>query len=121
MTAQHVPQKPLRRRVISLPQTRLGWWAVGLSGISLVITAFGFIVFTGLKVLVPGVAYDDTGAPVGPLPDLGMLIQVLSGGVGAVVALIAVGRGERSRLLWVSLVPVLLFFILPVIGALLGY
>ena len=121
MATQYTPHTPLWRQILSLPQTRLGWGAVGLAGISLVITASGLIFFTGLKVIVPGVAYDGTGAPVGPLPDLGMLIQVLSGGVGAVVALIAVARGERSRLLWVALVPVLLFITLPVIGALLGY
>jgi hypothetical protein len=30
MTAQHAPHTPLWRKVLSLPQTRLGWWAVVL-------------------------------------------------------------------------------------------
>ena len=42
MTA-HTPHTPLRRQVLSPPQTRLGWWSVGLAGTSLVLIAFSFI------------------------------------------------------------------------------
>jgi hypothetical protein len=33
MTAQHAPHTPLLRKFLSQPQTRLGWWAVRLSGV----------------------------------------------------------------------------------------
>ena len=33
MTAQHAPHAPLLRKFLSQPQTRLGWWAVRLSGV----------------------------------------------------------------------------------------
>jgi len=31
MSARSAPHTPLRRRFLSLPHTRLGWWAVGLA------------------------------------------------------------------------------------------
>ena len=36
MSAQHAPRPPLWRRILSLPRTRLGWWAIGLAAPALV-------------------------------------------------------------------------------------
>jgi len=101
MSAQHAPQKPLWRRVISLPQTRLGWWAVGLSGISLVLMPF------------------TADAPIL------IITTIVSGLFGGVVALGAmVGTRERSWLVWLALVPVLIFlsvFVLFISAPLTGW
>ena len=44
MTAQHAPDTPpLWRRGFSLPQTHLGWWAVGLAGPSWVLTVYSLV------------------------------------------------------------------------------
>jgi hypothetical protein len=37
MTTGHAPHTPpMWRRVLSLPRTRLGWWAVGLASFALI-------------------------------------------------------------------------------------
>ena len=91
MTTQHAPHTPpLWRRVISLPHTRLGWWAIGLTAGSALLLIFGaFLVGLGAS------------------PWVGSLfVAGLLGGVaGTVVALIAlVGSHERSALVWLSMV-----------------
>jgi hypothetical protein len=84
----HTPHTPLRRQVLSPPQTRLGWWSVGLAGTSLVLIAFSFILLLSFLLAVP-----TAGVPT------------LVGWAGGVVGLIAVLRmGERSGLVWVAMV-----------------
>ena len=89
MTTQRDPQETLRRRVLSLPHTLLGWLAVGLVGASLVLTLSYLVYPKGLLFLV------------------WLLAAVASG----VVALIALLRHERSALVWVAMVLGLVAFI----------
>jgi hypothetical protein len=50
MSAQRAPHTPpLWRRVLSLPQTRLGWWAIGLAVTFVVLLIFGVVVFENEK------------------------------------------------------------------------
>ena len=94
MTTQQAPHTPpLWRKFLSLPHTRLGWWAVGLA--SLVLIAF---VESTLESL----------AGVFELLSLAtFLVGALAGGV---VGSLALGAGERSLLVWGSLVPATIFF-----------
>ena len=98
MTA-HTPHTPLRRQVLAPPQTRLGWWSVGLAGTSLVLIAFSFIVFQVLgENLVLLLLSLLLAVPTAGVP-------TLVGWAGGVVGLIAVlRRGERSGLVWVAMV-----------------
>jgi hypothetical protein len=41
MTAQQAPHTPLWRKFLSLPHTRLGWWAVGLASFVLIVLVPG--------------------------------------------------------------------------------
>ena len=95
MGAQHAPHTPplwaphtppMWRRVASLPQTSLGWFAVGLTAVSVWVVV---CVRLGVFELTPI-----------PLLDL-----VLFGLAGAVAGLIAALRGhERSWLVWLAMV-----------------
>ena len=85
MTAQQVPHMPLWRRFLSLPQTRLGWLAVGLAAIALVrIATSGF---------GAGFVFMDNG--------VGILAAVAS----FVFAVIAFVRDDLSVLVWAATLP----------------
>ena len=74
---------PLWRRVLSLPQTLLGWFAVGLAGIFWALTVYFAVYPAGLVVLV----------------------WLLASAASGVVALIALLRShERSALVWLAMV-----------------
>lgn len=69
---------------LELPQTRLGWWAVGLAGLFTVLfiaVASGFIYFSGMLTMIIGVV------------------------AGILTAAAIVWRRERSWLLWLMLLP----------------
>jgi hypothetical protein len=78
------------RKVLSLPQTRLGWWAIGLTAGSALLLIFGaFLVGFGASPWVGSL----------------FLAGLLGGVAGTVVALIALLRGpDRSALVWLSMV-----------------
>ena len=101
MTAQHAPHTPpMWRQVLSLPQSRLGWLAVGLSavGVALVFMLFMLGRFFGI---IP------EGYGVGALITTLLITSLLGGGV---VGSLALGAAERSLLVWVTQVPTALFF-----------
>jgi hypothetical protein len=104
MSAQYDPHTPpLWRRVLSLPHTRLGWWAVGLVGI-----------FWGLIGIFWVLSVYFFGHPVG----LVALVWLLGAAAGGVVALIALLRGhEQSALVWVAMVLGLVAFLYYPIAA----
>lgn len=100
MSTQHVPRPPLWRRFLSLPKTHLGWWSVGLSGVSVVlllialalIAVYEYPMFTGWS-------------GWGDVINLQKLTIAWSGLAGVVVGLIAVlVRRERSWLVWLAMV-----------------
>ena len=94
MTAQHAPHTPpLWRKFLSLPHTRLGWLAVGLSGVG------GAL----LLLLIRSFAGNDVSLWVVRPVIVGLL-------AGAVVGLIALLRSqeERSILVWLAMVPMVL-------------
>jgi hypothetical protein len=114
MSAQHAPHTPpLWRRVLSLPQTRLGWWAIGLAATFVVLLIFGVVVFEILLVDVLGM--DQQTQWEGVVLPFYSITALLSGLCGGVVGLIALLRQhERSWLVWLALVPglaALVFFI----------
>jgi uncharacterized membrane protein YidH (DUF202 family) len=83
---------PARRRFLSWPRTRLGWWAVGLSLAVLLLPLLTALVNVLLTSLSGGIS---TG--------VGMfgLLMVLCGIAGGITGLIAVVRSqERSILVW---------------------
>jgi hypothetical protein len=113
MGAQYVPHTPLWRKFLSLPHTRLGWWAVGLAAGSVLLLIF--IVNFG-------------GDVFGGLPSdfliLFALGVMLAGVVGGVVGLIAVLLSyERSVLVWLTMVVAVPYigFLLFAMGAIFQY
>ena len=96
MTAQHAPHTPpLWRRFLSLPHTRLGWWAVGLAG-----------TFWALQAIIRTSDFEAVMQSLsGEVQWLVIWALVLPGVAGTVVALIALLRGlERSALVWLAMV-----------------
>jgi hypothetical protein len=89
MTTQHVPHTPLWRKVLSLPQTSLGWWAVGLSGIFLALMA---VTDTTDKLSILGTEVAGGGSV---LHYLFLSVWQLSGLAGVVAGLIAWLRRHR--------------------------
>jgi hypothetical protein len=95
MSAQHAPHTPsLWRQVLSLPHTRLGWWAVGLASPALILTAYFIVTYWA-------------GGHEYSLELL--LVWPLSAVAGAVAGLIALVR-DRSWLVWVAQVNGVLLF-----------
>ncbi|HET7270281.1 MAG TPA: hypothetical protein VFI90_04265, partial [Rubrobacter sp.] len=111
MNAQYDPHTPLWRRILSLPHTRLGWWAVGLAAPALV-----FMVLTNVLAIpntdtpqleILGLSVPQWGQDVLiPIVFFGWLVSAL---VGGVVGFIAVAR-DRSLLLLIAQVPGLIIF-----------
>ena len=110
--ASHSP--PLWRRVLSLPHTRLGKWAIGLAAGSVPLFLWAFLFLGGpvpnwhtwvapwLSWAVPALAVI--------LAIMLLVVPLASGVVGS----LALGAGERSLLVWFAQVPAALFcFILP--------
>jgi hypothetical protein len=115
MTTQQVPQTPpLWRRVLSLPHSRLGKWAIGLAAGSVPL-------FLWLLLIVQG-PFSDPHTWVPPwlswavtalaviLAIMVLVVPLASGVVGS----LALGAGERSLLVWFAQVPAVLFFLLLV-------
>ena len=99
MTTQHAPHTPpLWRRVISLPHSPPGWWAVGLAGPALVLTG----------VLWLFNRFGD-GEITGAFEALLVLAWLLTAVAGGVVGFIAEAR-DRSLLLLIAQVPGLIIF-----------
>ena len=96
--------QPLRRRFLGRPSTRLGWWSVGLAAVFVVLWIINTVVFMPSTVVVPW------GQVI--LPFYG-IFMILCGFAAGVVGLIAViGRGERSWLVWLTILPALLVLFL---------
>jgi hypothetical protein len=101
MTTRQTPQTPIWRRVLSLPRMRLGWWAAGLAGITLL-----------AAVLIP----PDPEDAINPsqwdyiLEILTVPTTLVGALVGGIVGALALGAGERSLLVWVSQVPAAFLF-----------
>ena len=107
-----VPRQPLWRRVLALPSTRAGWWAVGL--------AAGFFGFFGVFMVL--VASGQRGGDTF-LDNLWLSGTMLAAGLSAIAggvtaALAIVRRGERSLLVIAALLLglLLLVFALGEIG-----
>ena len=98
MTAQQAPHTPpLWRRFLSLPQTGIGWWAVGLLAVSVPYYLW-LIIFLGGRYAVSSLALI--------LAIMLLVVPLASGLVGS----LALGAGERSLLVWFAQVPAALFF-----------
>lgn len=108
MPAHHDPHPPLWRRVFfSLPQTRLGWWAIGLAAPALLQPVF-FRVFDllGWQFHRPPIAWEYGTSDEYPLVGFTWLLFAVASGA---VSMIAVAR-DRSALVWLAMVPGLMFF-----------
>ena len=111
MTAQHAPHTPpMWRKFLSLPHTRLGWWAVGLAGPALVLMAFTNVLAIPNtdtpQLAIWGIVVSGPEGVATALAFFGWLVSAL---VGGVVGFIAVAR-DRSLLLLVAQVPGLIIF-----------
>ena len=111
MTAQQAPHTPpLWRKFLSLPHTRLGWWAVGLSAGSLPLFLWLHL-FAGGPMpdphtwVPPWLSWAVTALAV-ILAIMVLVVPPASGVVGS----LALAAGERSLLAWFAQVPAALFF-----------
>lgn len=99
--------RPLRRRILGWPSTRLGWWSVGLAATFLILWIINTTIFMPTTVLVPWRQV--------VLPFYG-IFMMLCGFAAGVVGLIAViWRHERSWLVWLTILPGL-FVLVFVLG-----
>jgi hypothetical protein len=111
MTAQHAPHTPpLWRKFLSLPQTGIGWWAVGLASPALVLMAFTNVLALlntdNPQLSILGVSGSWGEGVLVPLVLITWLLSALFGGI---VGFIAV-KSDRSLLLLVAQVPGLIIF-----------
>ena len=99
--------KPLWRRILGWPSTRLGWWAVGLMAAFVVLILINNAVFMQLPEVTTWRVF------FLPLYAIVMLLCGLAAGVAALVAIIL--KRERSVLAWL---PVLtgLFVVVFLLG-----
>jgi hypothetical protein len=111
MTAQQTPHTPpLWRKFLSLPHSRLGWWAVGLSAGSVPLFLW-LLLFAGGPMpdphtwVAPWLSWAVTALAV-ILAIMLLVVPLASGVVGS----LALGAGERSLLVWFAQVPAALFF-----------
>ena len=103
MTTQQAPHTPPRRRFLSLPRTRLGWWAVALAGIASIL-----FVLEAFPIPDP---QDSVNPPLWnvALELIGLPIFIVAPLAGGVVGALALGAGERSLLVWFAQVPPAIF------------
>jgi hypothetical protein len=102
MSTQRVPQPPLWRRFLSLPKTHLGWWSVGLSGVSVVLFLIALVV---IAVYESPMSFPTWGVHWSSWGGLQKLTIAWSGLAGVGAGLIAVlVRRERSWLVWLAMV-----------------
>ena len=96
---------PGRQRFFGRPVTRMGWWSVGLGVTFLLFWNINSTVFMPATVVAPW------RQVILPFYGIFMLLCGLAAGV---LGLIAVIRGERSWLVWLTILPGLfvVFFIL---------
>jgi hypothetical protein len=108
-TPAHMPQFSLK-----LPHTRLGWIAVSLAAAFVLIFGFSVAVLYPLAMALP-----DTGwsARIGPFFSIGSIFCGLASGVTGLLALIF--RRERSLLVWLTLLP-LVVMVIFLLGEVLG-
>jgi hypothetical protein len=98
MTTQQAPHTPpLWRKFLSLPQTGIGWWAVGLASPIWALWLYGLVanLLSG-EITVEGV----------------VMVLLFTGPLGipaALAGLVAELSHERSGLVWLAMVPVLTF------------
>src|SRR5215203_3342126 len=83
MTAHHATHTQLWRKVISLPHTRLGGWAVGSAATFVVLLFFGYNIL--------------------PLYGIVLLFCGLCSGLLGLFAVLR--RHERSALVWLAMLP----------------
>jgi hypothetical protein len=116
MTAYTPHTPPMWRRVFSLPHSRLGWWAVGLSAVGVVLLLWVFL-FAGFShpSWVETLPLPDPNRLVSPpwlemaLTVLGAIMVLVVPLASGVVGSLALGAGERSLLVWFAQVPAALF------------
>ena len=108
MTTQQTPHTPpLWRRVISLPTTRLGWWAVGLAAVSVVLLTFA------VAAVISPFAFKALGIELEWILWSLFFSWVASG----VVGMIALLRGQEHSwiVVVVAILGVLTFLALPIL------
>jgi hypothetical protein len=111
MTAHQAPHPTMWRRVLSLPKTRLGWYSLGFLGAHAVVMvalgiASGILAATG----APNLA----GYPW--LIGVVLFVELSPALAGIATGLVAViRRGERSKLVLVPILLVVLFLLAEVL------
>lgn len=86
-----------RSSILSLPSTRLGWWAFGLEAAFIIMSVLNSTVMEGVPETAP---YRTT---LLPFYGILMLASGLAAGILAVIALLK--KAEKSWLAWTALLP----------------
>ena len=90
-----ISPSPLRQRVFGRPTTRLGWWAVGLGALFVLLFLINSFVFMPMQSEEP---WQQTYLP---FYGIFMLLCGLASGVTSLIAILR--KGERSWLVWLPL------------------
>ena len=109
-TSDATTEPSLRKRILGRPSTRLGWWAVGLGALFIVLFLINSTVF------MPSSSDAPWRHIFLPFYGIGMLACGLAAGITGLVAVIR--QRERSWLVWLTLLPGL-FVLLILLGELL--
>jgi hypothetical protein len=98
--------QPVRQRIFGWPSTRLGWWSVGLAATFVVLWIINTTVFMLATEVAPWRQV--------VLPFYGIFMMSCGFAAGVVGLIAVIGRGERSWLVWLTILPTLcvLFFVL---------
>jgi hypothetical protein len=83
------------------PSTRLGWWAVSLAGVFILLFVINSAVF--MPLFSHSGPYDRFSQTVFPFYGIFMLLCGLSAGIAGLVAVLR--QHERSWLVWLTILP----------------
>jgi len=101
------PDQPTRPRFLGRPSTRLGWWSVALAA------TFAVLFIINATVFMPSTVEAPWRQTILPFYGISMLLCGLAAGIVGLVAVVR--RGERSWLVWLTILPGL-FVLFLVLG-----
>lgn len=95
---------PTQQRILRLPSTRQGWWAVAMAAL------FVILYLINAQVIGPASEADPMNEVVLPIIGTWMIVCGLAAGIAGLVAVLR--QGERSWLVWLAMLSALMAVVL---------